>query len=209
MTPEPRGPEGMAPGRMRRKVGLEMPLRGRLIGEDRGIVFGPPLWHDALVLGCLLGGPVLGVGGFLRLIPFPFWIGFAIGLAGLWAYLSAERITIDLRARTYTRREGDGPFKRSTKGSLDELDALVLQTEQYPVPTLTGRLVIYRLVLYWKHQRQPLLVAAREEKTLASSAALNSGAGRLLHEGSRFARAMNLPFYDNSHFHSPSPLPPV
>ncbi len=199
----------MQPGRMRRKVGLEMPLGGRLIGENRGLVFGPPLWHDALVLICLIGGVAAALMSFVGILPVPFWLPIAVAMAGLWAYLSAERLTIDLRARTYTRREGDGPFKRVSKGSLDELDALVLMTEQYPVPVLTGRLVIYRLVLYWKNQRHPLLVAAREECTLSPTAALNSGAGRLLHDGARFARAMNLPFYDNSHFHSAAPLPPV
>lgn len=210
MLPESRGPEGnMRPGRLRRKVGLEVPLGGRLIGENRGLAFGPPMWHDALVLGCLFLGPAWGILCFLGILSFFPWIGFAVGLAGLWGYMSAERMTIDLKARTYVRREGDGPFKRVSRGRLDDLDALVLLSEQYPVPTLDGRLVIYRLVLYWKNQREPLLVAAREEKSIPHSGSLNQGAGKLIHEGSLFSRAMNLPFYDNSHFHSPAPLPPI
>jgi hypothetical protein len=210
MIPERRGPEGsIRPGRLRRKVGLEIPLRGRLIGENRGLHFGPPLWHDALVLGCLILGPLFSILAYFGFLDLPLWLGIAVGFAGAWGYMSAERMTIDLRARTYARREGDGPFKRVSRGRLDDLDALVMLSEQYPVPSLTGRLVIYRLVLYWKNQREPLLVAAREEAVVSHTGHINQAAGRLINDGARFARAMNLPFYDNSHYHSPAPLPPI
>lgn len=210
MIPEQRGPEGsMRPGRLRRKVGLEVPLQGRLIGENRGIAFGPPMWHDFLVLACMMGGPVASILSILGLFPFMTWIGFAVGFAGAWGYLSAERMSVDLRARTYTRREGNGPLKKVTRGRIDDLDALVMMSEQYPVPTLAGRLIIYRLVIYWKNQREPLLVAARDEATISHTGPINAKAGKMIHDGARFARAMNLPFYDNSHFHSGAPLPPI
>jgi hypothetical protein len=118
-------------------------------------------------------------------------------------------MVVDLARRTYFRLEGKGPLKTVSRGSIDEFDALVLMTEQYPVPTLSGRLVIYRLVFYWKESREPLLIAAREEKTIKRSDPLNAGSGALRVSGEQFARLMGVPFFDNSWFHSKKPLPPV
>ena len=150
---------GSHPGRSlgppRRKAGLETPLVGRFGRENRRLIFAPPAWYEALVVICLAGWPVLI---FLML---PSWgtlawpIGLAVGGAGLWGALSNERLVCDLTARTYARLEGQGLRKRVTRGSLDDLDAIVLMSEVLPFSAGATRPVIYRLVLHWKAARQP------------------------------------------------------
>ncbi|MBX3110609.1 MAG: hypothetical protein KF857_01255 [Fimbriimonadaceae bacterium] len=207
---EPRGPEGHT-GRSwaRSKFGLETPLVGRFWGENKRLVFAPPLWYDWLVLACVVGGFGAFLGGFLGFSD-GYWgnVGAFVGFAGVWGALSSERMTIDLRQRTYWRREGQGPFKRMTRGSLDQIDAVVSQAHEFPVPTLGGRLVIYRTVLFWKGAREPLFVAERKEATIPYGAPINAGAHHVLAKGARYAQEMKLPFYDNTHFHTADPILP-
>jgi hypothetical protein len=202
--------EGVRPGRLRKKTGLETPLTGRLWRESR-LIFGPPPWHDWLVGFCIIGGAVYFGAVFFSFIYYfiPWWVGLAVMGAGLWAAMSTERMTINLKAGTYLRLEGGGMFKTITKGKVSSFDALVLQTEVYPVPTLVGRLAIYRLIIYWKGQREPLLIASRQEHTVGFSGPINAKAAPLIYDGQRFAQLMGIPFYDNSHYESPRPLPPV
>lgn len=205
MTPEPRGGEGQHPTWRRRKVGLETPLVGRFWGEDRRLLFAPPIWYDALVIACIAVAVLwilvrLATGGGLN------FIALAVGLSGVWAALSSERMTIDLRARTYVRREGQGVFKRIRRGSLTSIDAVVLTTEIYPVSVIGGQLVIYRLVLHWKGGAEPVFVAERHESTINSGQPLNTNAGGMLFRGERYAKAMGVPFYDNSYFASAGPV---
>jgi len=205
LIPEPRGQEGQVAGSRRRKVGLETPLVGRFWGENRRLLFAPPVWYDSLVLVCILGAAAwvgfrLATGGGLNLV------ALAVGLAGVWAALSSERMTIDLKARTYVRREGQGVFKRIRRGSVNAIDAVVLTTEVYPVGVIGGQLVIYRLLLYWKGAAEPVFVAERQESTISSGAPLNQNAGGMLQRGERYAKAMAIPFYDNSYYASPPPI---
>ena len=193
--------------RIRKKAGLETPLKGRFFGENR-LMFAPPLWYDFLVLACIFGG-----GGFFLLKYFTGgagisgMAGLAVSVAGIWGAISSERIHIDLRSRRYMRLEGQGLRKRILRGSLDDLDALVLITEHYPHSIGIGMHAIYRLVLHWKMQREPLLVVERQVHLLAPKVPINQAAGMIRDRGYRFARAMQIQFYDNSHFLSPAPVP--
>ncbi|MBI1757568.1 MAG: hypothetical protein HYR64_10740 [Fimbriimonas ginsengisoli] len=207
--------EAPAPTRWRAKGGLETPLRGRLIGENKRLVFAPPLWYDALVLLCFAAGL------------FGMWVGFAgrqgdatdsflygltglmVFFAGIWAALSNERMACDLRQRTYARLEGQGFGKRLTRGSMTELYCLVLMSQDLPLPMPGGRQVAYRLVLYWKQAMEPLLVVEREDRFVPMNSPVNAAAGPISGRGTQFARAMGIPFQDYSYLSSPGPLPVV
>lgn len=208
---EPRGPEGGGGhGLSRTKFGLETPISGRFWGENRRLLFAPPAWYDWLVFAVTAGGCVAALGGLLQVLPYqaPSWwlfTGLAVAAAGILAYLSSERMTIDLRQKSYSRREGYGPFKRVTRGAVSDLDALVLQASEYPVPHLVGRAVVYRLVLFWKQGREPLLVCERMDTGVPFGQPINAGAGALLAKGQRYAKEMGLAFYDNSHYHQADP----
>ena len=200
----------------RRKGGLETPLHGRFGKENRRLSFAPPLWYDILVVACLVGGPTFAAWGFVRgSLPFlgdpgiGLFVGIAVGFAGLWGAFSSERMVCNLTYRTYVRFEGQSLIKRIVRGSLDELQALVLVAEEFPLPTLGGRTVIYRLVLHWKGSKEPLLIAEREMHAIPYGARLNYLAGPILQRGMAYAQALGVPFYDNSYFHSPCPLPVV
>ena len=195
----------------RRKSGLEVPLVGRFYGENKLLVFAPPLWHDALVGACILGGAIYTL---LQLtnrmeVPGGMFTTVAILLAGIWGAVSNERMVCELRNRTYTRFEGMGPGKQTIRGNLNELDALVLTAEQYAHGTGFAAPIIYRLVLHWKGQRHPSLVVEREQRSLPFGSPLNAGAGRMLAKGGRIAQALQIPYYDNSHMSGKSPVPIV
>jgi hypothetical protein len=198
--------------RFRRKGGLETPLGGRFIGEAKWLMFAPPAWYDALVVGCIVAGPTMALFGprfgwfAVSVQPNAFIVGVCVCVAGLWGALSSERMTCDLRNRTYYRREGQGFGKRATRGGLNELDAVVLSTEEYPL-ALLGKTVIYRLVIHWKGSKEPLLVVEQETHTLGPGSPLNKAAGGIAQRGARYAQAMGVPFYDNSYFHSSAPVP--
>lgn len=190
------------------KVGLETPLQGRFVGESR-LVFAPPRWYDLLVWACLVCGPVTA----LPFAPVPLdpdtrrWVGAAVFLAGVWALLSNERMSVDLRSRSYVRLEGQGLFKRLTRGRLDEIDAVVVVTEA-PARAM-GAALVHRTVLYWKGGRLPPLVAEQLVVPGAPVGALNAQAGPIVGRAARYAHALGLPFFDNSHFLSPEPLRPL
>jgi hypothetical protein len=186
----------------RRKSGLEVPLRGRIYGENKLLVFAPPLWHDLLVIACILGGAAdLLMAG--TLIPGGLLVGFLLLMAGLWAGLSNERMVCDLRNRTFRRFEGMGPGKRSFRGSLNELEAMVLTFEPYGIGA--GR---YRLVLYWRGQRQPPLVAEMEQHPAFQNATqTNPAVQPMLYRGLKYAQALGIPYYDNSYMVGRSPVP--
>jgi hypothetical protein len=184
------------------------------------LTFAPPIWYDVLVGLCLAFGVYsgLGVAGLVSFQMFdPQMFGatllvLAIGvtLAGLWAALSNERMACDLRARTYVRLEGQGIAKRVTRGSLNELYGLVLMSQDTMLPGLGGgRSVVYRLVLYWKGSKEPLLVVERVSGSIPLNTPLNAGAGAMAQRGYRYAQALGVPYYDYSHVNSPGPLPVV
>lgn len=200
----------------RRKGGLETPLHGRFTREGKRLVFAPSPAYDALVLLCLVGGPLYGLItalGWAVLLPNalfgPAWVGIAVGLAGLWAAFSNERMTVNLTNRTTRRLEGQGWMKRLVMGSLDDLDAVVLMSEVLPMGGLGGTRVTYRLVLFWKGHRQPLLIVESETATVPPGAPVNTGAGRLHQLGLSYAGAMGVRFFDNAHLPGRCPLPVV
>ena len=94
-----------------------------------------------------------------------------------------------------------------TRGSLDELHAIVLMSQEFPLPVLSGRPVIYRLVLYWKAAKEPLLIVARDERSVPMGKPINAAAGPIAQYGNLFAQHLGIPFYDNSHMNSYGPLP--
>ncbi|MBS1709496.1 MAG: hypothetical protein JSS65_12350 [Armatimonadetes bacterium] len=207
---EPRGYEGHTAGSFARRLfGLETPLKGRFWGENKRLIFAPPLWYDWLVFGCVIGGFGAFLLGFFGLGD-GYWgnVGVFVGFAGLWGALSSERMTIDLRQRTYWRRQGQGPFKKLTRGSLDSIDAVVAQAHEQPSVSLTGRVVIYRIVLFWKGGREPLFIAERNESMLPFGAPIQTASQMTVAKGARYAQEMRLPFFDNTYFHSSDPLLP-
>lgn len=202
-----KGPGNQGP---RKKNGLETPVTARFYRE-RLIVFAPPLWYDLLVVACLVGGFGFSVysfmqGGFqIGNMPFlGFFLGLAVGVAGIWGALSNERMSCDYIKRTYSRLEGQGFGKRLTRGSLDEIDAVVAMAERYMGGL--GNTVVYRLVLHWKGAAQPLLVVESQYVSLASNQPLNAKSTGILMHGSRIASALKVPFYDNTYFASAGPV---
>lgn len=189
----------------RRKSGLETPIVGRFYRESTRLIFAPPVWYDALVLACIVGGVGVMAWCFMGGESWWFFIAILVAIAGFWGALSNERMSCDLRKRTYARLEGQRLFKRVTRGSLDELDAVVLTAEEAPLQLS----VIYRLVIHWKHQRHPLLIVDRERVAAVPGMPLNYGAQNILQRGARYAQALGLPFYDNSHIRGRAPISPV
>lgn len=191
-------------------------MRGRFGREGRRLTFAPPAWYDVLVVLCLAVGVLLAsvgaaVGGvWIFYTPMHCLLfGGAIALAGVWASLSNERILFDLTQRGYVRLEGQGLSKRLRRGRLEDLDALQLLAEEFPVLVPTRRVVVYRLVLHWKGKREPLLVVEREDHSIAPGAPFHAHASGMAQRGAAYAKALGVPFYDNSYYHSPAPLPVV
>lgn len=207
------GKEGSGSWRPQRKIGLETPLSGRFWGENKRLVFAPPAWYQGLVACCLGGGGLLFLGGLAAWQWVPMsstgvWLGPALFLSGVWAALSMEYAVFDLKSRTYARREGQGFFKRTRRGSIAEVDAVVVYAEQYPF-TVVRSSVVYRTVVHWKHASVPLLVAEREVASLQSGAALNASSSNVVARAQRYASALGVKFFDNSYFHSPAPQQPL
>jgi hypothetical protein len=196
-----------------RKAGLETPLSVRFLGE-RAVAFSPSLGYDLLIVACLLS-PLYGAYRWWVWAPLGFmhpgiFFGatIAAALGAVWALFSMDRMVCDLRRRTYLRFEGSAAWKRVRRGSLDELDAVVLTAEQ--LPSIAGRhAVVYRLVVHWKAGRLPPMVAERRLCHLPMGAPLNYSAAPWVDKGLRLAAALRVPFYDNSYFHSPCPIPPI
>jgi len=193
---------------------IETPLFGRFQGEDKRLVFSAPTPYHALVRGSIFGGigmflfglamPALNSGGSLT----PEWwifTGGAVALAGTAASFSLTSISFDLKERHYRRRQGPGFFQRARPGSVSELDALVLISEPNSKYMAGG--VTYHLVLHWKGEAQPIMVLQQDTRILVPGQPLNIGAQPLLTQGLRYAQAIGIPFFDNSHFASKCPIP--
>lgn len=206
------GPFGRTTSAWRRKGGLETPIVGRM-SRERYLIFAPPRWYDNLVTIVIVGGLGSAILSFLGLLPpvglldSEYWkvFGTLFGLAGLWAYTCNERMTIDLKNRTYARLEGSGFLKRISRGSLDDLYALILMSEIHPL----GGQVIYRLVFFWKNSKLPLMVVDDQRTRYAPGMLVNHGAGQLNQRGMQYARWLNIPYQDASGVHSPAPVPVI
>jgi hypothetical protein len=177
------------------------------VGENRKLVFAPPVGYDLLVAGCLLFGLFAIASGFFGGSFLFVTFGLAVFLSGIWAALSNERIAFDLKARTYARLEGQGVVKKVSRGSLSKADALVVIASWYPYALGNTRMVDYRIVLHWKNSVLPPLVLERETHQLGQNEAVNGRASEILKRSERYARALKLPLYDNSYFVSDAPLP--
>ena len=189
----------------RRKSGLETPLVGRFYRENRILVFAPPLWYDTLVAACIIGGIVFTI--LFVLAGGEGWQLFgsiATAAGGLWALASNERMICDLTKRTYTRFEGGGFTRHLQRGSLNELDALVLTAEQHAV---LGSVALYRLVLHWKGASHPPLPVEKEQHSLLPGVPLNQNASFILARGATYAQALGVRYFDNSHMYGKSPVP--
>lgn len=193
---------------------LETPLYGRFIGESRRLVFAPSGPYRHLVRACYifgLAGAGLGLLGTFTDANLPFgdmwWLitGLAVVAAGMLATYSMEALSFDLRERTYRRRQGAGGAASASRGAFGELDAIVLISE--PNSRMLRGGITYHLVLHWKAERQPPLVLQQDTRVLPTGQPLNYAAAPLLSTGLNYARALGLPFYDNSHFPSPNPVP--
>lgn len=207
-TPEQGSRENWS-GRGRSKGGLEAPLKGRLIRE-RYLIFAPPLWYDLLIAAVAVGGfgsaalalvgkgPAIGILGEQYCLIF----GSLFGLAALWAALTNERMSIDIRKGTYARLEGQQILRRVTRGSVSELYGIALMTSQHPLRPI----YIYRLVLYWNANRHPLLVIQSGEARIMPGRPINYGAGQLHHVGQQWSRYLNIQYADASSHLSPDPL---
>ena len=180
---------------------LETPTRGRFYKEERFLVFEPEPAYVSLVYACIGGGGVAGVYGFLTQDPWLFFVGFAVMLSGIWANLSLVRIRFDLKSRTYRRRQGPGLIPRLWQGSIDELDAWVVVAEQSMIAPGSFR---YHLVLHWKQHRAPLVVL--ESEVRVSLGGPQMGGQLLVAKATKYARAMSLPVYDNTHMIGSCPV---
>jgi hypothetical protein len=107
----------------------------RLIREnERELVFAYP-YHVASWVGVLIGGglfylfchsTMVGGPSILRWLVAAF--GLLVALAGIAGSLYTDRLTLDLMARTYTRRKGY-LRKIATRGSFDDIEGVALQIE--------------------------------------------------------------------------------
>ena len=193
---------------------LETPLFGRFVGEDRRLVFDAPSVYRYLVRACAVGGGfcllygLAADAGLVEVMAFyPQWwsmVGVMVGGASILAALSLQSISFDLRERKYRRRQGPGFLPRGTFGSIDNLDAIVLLAE--PNNRMMQGGVTYHLVLHWKGEREPIMVLQQDTRVLGMGQPLQSSASQILAQGMRYAKALKLPFYDNSHFASACPV---
>lgn len=184
-------------------------MAGRYVGEDRRLVFGPPLAYHRFVYA------VAAVGTGMMLLPFlapgygpgsEWWrfFGLLVLLSSVLASFSMQLIVFDLKEKTYRRRQGPGFLPRTTVGRFADLDAVVAITEP---DRLKGNSVTYHVVLHWKQaQAQPVLVLIQDGRAWSPGLPLNHLAGPTLQLGHRYAQSLGLPFYDNTHFPSPCPV---
>ena len=193
---------------------LETPLFGRFHGEGRRLIFSAPTVYHTLIRICIFGGiGAVLIGRFGQAFGFEiplsqgWWemVGILVALAGGLAAFSLHSISFDLREHRYRRRQGPGMFPAQTIGSIKDLDALVLISE--PNGRMMTGGVTYHLVLHWKGQREAPMVVQQDSRMMLPGQPLNYGAQFLLSRGMEYARALELPFYDNSHYASPNPVP--
>jgi hypothetical protein len=156
-----------------------------------------------MILIGIVSGPLQADAG-----PPPLWwvvIGLFVLLAGVAAAFSLTSITFNLQERHYRRRQGPGLFNTLRVGNMNDLDALVLVSE--PNTLVPGGGVTYHLVLHWKGEAQPIMVLQQDTRMLPPGQPLNTFAHQLLSEGLRYAQALGVPLYDNSHLAAKCPVP--
>lgn len=133
-----------------------------------------------------------------------FFTGAMLVSAAVLAAMSLQSISFDLKEKYYRRRQGPGFFPRLSQGPISNLDALVLISE--PNARMVSGSVTYHLVLHWKGKAQPPMVVQQDTRVLGGGQPLNYAVAPILDAGSRYARALGISFYDNSHFPSTCPV---
>lgn len=192
-------------------MALETPLSGRFLKENRILFFGPPPAYLQLCWATLgVGGLFVLYGLFLQVTQsgssFYFgWVGLMLLAAGCWAFGSLQRITFDLRTKTYRRWHGPGFLPRLYTGALENLHYISLMAEDRPFPT--GRHVTYRLVLHWKNPREPIMVVQQQTMPIPSGALINFGVRDIGAMGWEYARALGVNWSDQSDRSQPCPIP--
>lgn len=185
---------------------LETRLYGYFLGEDRRLAFLPARPYLVLIGGVFAAALISLLNVFTMMIGFhspPWWalVGIMLMGAGVLAVLSLRTVWFDLREGRYLIRQGGSLFPRSFSGPITNFDALVLIAER------RASAVNYHLVLHFRGQIEAPIVLQSDSRALPHGTPLNAGAGPMLHQGDRYARALKIPFYDNSHFPSANPTP--
>lgn len=183
---------------------LETPLFGRFLGENKYLIFAPAKEYLLLVGGTIAAGLVCTGWGVATMEFYFVFVGLMILFAGIWGALSLQWISFNLRERVYTRRQGPGLLPRTSRGSIDHLEAIFLVAEER---FLVSRQVTYRLFLQWKGYKEPGMVLQQFYFMLGSGQPLNAGAGPLFHLGSKAAQALAIPIVDHAQVSTPCPVP--
>jgi hypothetical protein len=162
-----------------------------------------------LVRLCLWGGlgaAVMGVfatlGGIV-LPPYSLWWVFVGGMvcsAGILATMALPSISFDLREKTYRRRDSAFGFGRTVRGSIANIDAVVITAHHDLGTSLVsgGQAVEFRLVLHWRGGVEPPLLAALDYRRIPPGMAPSQAGAMMLQLGQRVATALEKPAYDNT-----------
>ena len=193
---------------------LETPTFGKFYGEDRFLVFEPAAPYLMLVKGCIFGGAAAALYGFVirPLVgqgEFSWWwtmTGSMVCLAGIWADLSLVRIRFSLQERWYKRRQGPGFIPTLWQGKIDQLDAIQVISEQGSFSGMVGASVTHYIILHWKGRAAPPMVLETAIYALFPGSPLSTHAAGILDRANRYAKALKLPVYDNTQYHSPCPV---
>lgn len=192
-------------------MALETPLSGRFLKEGQILFFGPPPAYMRLCWGTVGAGGLLILFGLIQQAtssgaPFYWgWVGLMVLCAGCWGFASLQRITFDMRTKTYRRWHGPGFLPRLYTGAIENLHYMALMAEDRPFPT--GRHVTYRLVLFWKNPNEPLMVVQQQTIPWPNGRPLNHGVQQIGSAGWEYARALNVPWQDMSDRSQPCPIP--
>lgn len=192
-------------------MALETPLSGRFLREGRILFFGPPPAYMRLCWGTLAAGGAMILFGLIQQVtqsgaPFYWgWVGLMVLAAGCWAFASLQRITFDMNTKTYRRWHGPGFVPKLYTGAIENLHYMSLMAEDKYVPT--GRQVVYRLVLYWKNPREPLMVVQQQAMPMQAGRPINFGVAQIGAAGWEYARALGIPWQDMSDRSQPCPIP--
>lgn len=186
---------------------LETPLSGRFVRE-RYLAFGPPDSYLFLVFGCVLGGFAMVVYGKFT-APYWMFVGLMVFVAGIWGALCLQWIAFDLRANTYTRRDGSSAATRFLKGGTEELEAFFVLAEERPSlgQLAPGRTITYRIVAQWRGMRVPSMIVEQDYRSIPSGAPINYAVGPILARANAFGQAIRVPVVDHSHVNTHNPIP--
>lgn len=186
---------------------LETPLSGRFVRE-RYLAFGPSNAYLFLVFGCVLLGFAMVVYGKFTTAYWMF-VGLMVFFAGIWGALCLKWIAFDLRACTYTRRDGTSAATRFLRGGIEEIEALFVLSEERPSlgQILPGRSVTYRIVVQWRGLRVPSMILEQDYRAVPPGVPINFAVGPSLQRAQAYGKALRVPVVDHSHANTHNPIP--